>query len=97
MTPKEMIEVIAAFERGEKIEYHWHRQGGWAVTNTPEWDFSSRDYRVLPPKPKMVKYFGYIDQNGFIRLVQEFHAISMNPALASKIIRAPNFDCELPE
>ena len=47
MTPKEIVEVVSAFDRGEKIEYrsltggdiHWHN------AETPSWDFFSVEYR----------------------------------------------------
>ena len=95
MTPKEMIEVIAAFERGGKIEYRWNGQRGWAVTNTPGWNFSSRDYRIAPPKPKMVKHYGWrVKASGQVLLLCGGET---DTPPASRMERLPHLDCELPE
>lgn len=52
-TTKEMIEVMEAFERGEKIEVRdaiCLEDGIWESTNSPLWNWSSCDYRVKPKK-----------------------------------------------
>ena len=99
MTDQEIVAIVQAKINGADIEVKHivDDDTEWFKPTDGAWNFINYVYRIVPPKPKMVKYYGYIDPDGFIRLVQAFHAISMNPALASKIIRAPHLDCELPE
>jgi hypothetical protein len=52
-TTKEMIEVMAAFERGEEIE--WCQFGQWLACPNPIWDWRNLDYRIKP-KPAKPKY-----------------------------------------
>ena len=47
-TTKEMIEVMQAYDRGEKIEYGYG--GVWVDIDMPEWSWGLRDYRVKPNK-----------------------------------------------
>lgn len=41
---KEMIEVMQAYERGEKIEFC--HGGDWIEIDLPSWNWGSQDYRV---------------------------------------------------
>ncbi len=55
MTPREMIEVLEAAERGEEIQSRKHLGGVW--TTVPDvrniaWDFFHQDFRV---KPKLLE------------------------------------------
>ena len=47
-TTKEMIEVMQAYDRGEKIESGYN--GVWVDIDMPEWSWGLRDYRVKPKK-----------------------------------------------
>ena len=47
-TTKEMIEVMQAYDRGEKIEACYN--GVWVDIYIPEWSWGLRDYRVKPKK-----------------------------------------------
>ena len=47
-TTKEMIEVMQAYDRGEKIETGYG--GVWVDIDMPEWSWGLRDYRVKPKK-----------------------------------------------
>jgi hypothetical protein len=49
MTPKEMIAVLEAFERGEKVdlEVTW---GTWVTQEDPQWNFRDFNYRIAPKK-----------------------------------------------
>ena len=49
-TTKEMIEVMQAFERGERIEAKSLNNDiyGWDETKKPFWDWHNLDYRVKP-------------------------------------------------
>ena len=47
-------------------------------------------YRIIPPKPKMVKWYGWMDAGCAVRLMTtEF--------LTPPWKRLPHLDCELPE
>lgn len=48
-TTAEMIEVMQAFERGEKIEFKQLTLGGhWFIASSPNWDWALNDYRIKP-------------------------------------------------
>ena len=47
-TRKEMIEVMQAYDRGEKIESGYGSV--WVDIDMPEWSWGLRDYRVKPKK-----------------------------------------------
>ena len=47
-TTKEMIEVMQAYDNGEKIEAD--NNGVWVDIDMPEWSWGLRDYRVKPKK-----------------------------------------------
>lgn len=51
-TTKEMIEVMQAYERGERIEAKALNNDiyGWDETKEPFWDWHNLDYRVKPKK-----------------------------------------------
>ena len=53
-TIKEMIDVMQAYERGERIEC-LNEFGEWESYGTPTWDWFHKDYRVKP-KPKYVPF-----------------------------------------
>ena len=46
-TTKEMIDVMQAYERGEKIQL-LNRLGIWVDIDIPEWNWEKCDYRVKP-------------------------------------------------
>ena len=49
-TTKEMIEVMQAYERGEKIECFNDDYEQWKNVDNPIWDWLHNDYRVKPKK-----------------------------------------------
>ena len=61
MKLKEMIAVLEAAQRGEKIEYTDKRHSNWVCPDIPFiplWDFSCFDYRIAPkPEPKLVAHY----------------------------------------
>ena len=59
-TTKEMIEVMQAYDRGEKIETGYG--GDWVDIDMPEWSWGLRDYRVKPKK----KYIPFDTAEEFI-------------------------------
>ena len=53
-TTKEMIEVMQAYLRGEKIEYRYGHTD-WLECRIPIWDWNNLDYRVKKKKKKNTK------------------------------------------
>lgn len=49
-TTKEMIEVMKAYDMGEKIECFNDDYEQWKDVNNPIWDWLHNDYRVKPKK-----------------------------------------------
>jgi len=49
-TTKEMIEVMLAFERGEKIEFRYpdNPDSNWKTAITPVWNWGHAEYRIQP-------------------------------------------------
>jgi hypothetical protein len=96
-TDKELAPIVAASAEGMVIECMHFSSSTWNIKEHVGWNPSAYTYRIIPPKPKMVKYYGYIDQNGFVRLLKPSQAVSSDYNSVAKIIRAPHLDCELPE
>ena len=64
-TTKEMIEVMQAYDRGEKIELHYYLYGSedyWTACSTPIWDWDNFDYRVK----KATKYVPFDTPEEFL-------------------------------
>jgi len=59
-TIREMIEVMQAYERGEKIQCY--EKPGWFDVHLPHWDWMNRDYRIKPAPKRQ--------ERGEMRLVQ---------------------------
>lgn len=53
-TTKEMIEVMQAYLRGEKIEYRYGHTD-WLECRIPIWNWNGLDYRVKPKKKTKTK------------------------------------------
>ncbi|HEC2743743.1 TPA: hypothetical protein R2L51_001652 [Campylobacter jejuni] len=63
-TLREQIEVMQAFERGEKIQAHCKLKDleYWEDTQNPEWDWHFYDYRVKPGAKITQKEFDLIKE-----------------------------------
>ena len=96
MTPKEMIEVILAFERGERIEKRQYGITQWESAPGPLWNFGKFEYRVAKPAPKKVKLYAYLDDDGYVRMVKHARAISV-VVTNRPLIYLPHLDCEVEE
>lgn len=93
MTPAQMIEVLQAYERGEKIEAkHKIKDARWDILNIePSWNFLEIDYRIAKPAPK--KVYAYIGKtSGHVRMVLKEG--SLEPM---EFYRAPWLDGEIEE
>ena len=65
-TTKEMIEVMQAYDRGEKVQL-LNRFGFWVDIDMPEWSWGLRDYRVKPNK----KYVPFEKAEEFLEAQRE--------------------------
>lgn len=90
MTPQEIIEVVSAFERGEKIERRYHGDTNWYVDTKPEWCFDRCDYRVVKPNPKKVKLYGFVRKT-----TSHVHLYPHTSVDTKYFYRAPHLDCEV--
>jgi hypothetical protein len=62
MSTKEMIEVLQAFERGEKVQCKALRKpDDWSDSNAPSWNWAEFSYRIAPKPKKQVTYKCYSD------------------------------------
>ena len=60
MTPKEIINVVQAFEEGKEIEYLGkHTNNKWRTVETPGWNFDLFDYRVKQKEKELYQYLLY--------------------------------------
>jgi len=57
MNIEEMIAVLEAAKRGEKIEMLSVSDlgDGWGIASTPQWNFSDFDYRIAPKQMTLVE------------------------------------------
>ena len=53
-TIKEMVEVMQAYDRGEKIEAVYNDV--WVDIDMPEWSWGVRDYRVKPKQKYILPF-----------------------------------------
>jgi len=60
MTPKEIIDVVQAFEEDKEIEYLGkHTNNKWKTVETPSWNFDLFDYRVKQKEKELYQYLLY--------------------------------------
>ena len=71
MTLREKIEVMEAFERGEKIEVSYVNKEKWSDIYTPEWSWGAYNYRIKQPKQTVtIEKWLFEDRFG-IKFVQD--------------------------
>lgn len=91
MTPQEMIEVIQAYERGEKIEVGNLIGTVWHTEEDPRWNFMEYKYRIVP-KPKQTKKIKLLAYLTGESLVWKYESAWMTP---EHYIRVPSEDKEI--
>lgn len=93
-TLQEMIEVMQAFERGEKIQ---SRDVGvfdaWHQADRPRWQWHTCDYRIAPKPKKKVKLLAMVSESAL-------SGECLSPMIfatrnADRHIRLPQFDVEV--
>lgn len=53
-TTAEMIAVMQAFERGEKIERRPDGRSPWVEVEEPAFNWGTSDYRIKPREPRVI-------------------------------------------
>ena len=87
----EMIAVLEAYKRGEKIECFTRIHNDWRPVDEPSWNFGNVNYRIAKPAPKKVKLEAWFI-GGELRWLSENHQILK---FASDPIRVPAEDKEI--
>ena len=85
----QMIEVLNAYKRGEKIEYSWDNGKSWVTTDLPIWNFYLDEYRIAKPEPKKVKMLCWYDGFALLWLAEK------HPSEQDTWIRIPEEDKEI--
>ena len=78
-TTKEMIEVMQAYDRGEKVQL-LNRFGFWVDIDMPEWSWGLRDYRVKPNK----KYVPFDTAEEFLAAQREHGEVIVDKTSGEK-------------
>ena len=97
-TNKEKIEVMQAFESGEKAEYRSRFSAIWNDITAPDWDWANYDYRVKPSpklrawKPEEVPVGALIRRRHLPKIVAVILAVHIDESLGSYcgILSNPN-------
>lgn len=63
MTIDEMIAVLEAYKRGEKIECSFDFGNKWEPAESPSWSFDATKYRIAKPAPKKVRMLCWLYAN----------------------------------
>lgn len=94
-TDKELAPIVAASAEGKLIECMHFDSSTWNLKEHVGWNLSAYTYRIVPPKPKMVKYYGWrVKASGQVLLLCGGET---DTPPASRMERLPHLDCELPE
>ena len=98
MNHDEMIKVIEAHKKDwESVECSDEGESWW-VAKELHLVLVAKHHRIIPPKPKMVKYYGWIDEDGYSRLVRHGQVVPCStPISAANWTRAPWLDGEVEE
>lgn len=98
MKHDQMIAVIEAHRKNpNSVEFKRKSSfEDWQTSGFNEgFDFANWVYRIIPPKPKMVKYYGWrVKASGQVLLLCGGET---DTPPASRMERLPHLDCELPE
>ena len=89
MTIDEMIAVLEAYKRGEKIEYYSDVYEDWKLVENPGWNFGNISFHIAKPAPKKVKMCCWrLDAN-------ELHWLNGYYPAPDHWIRVPSEDKEI--
>lgn len=65
-TIREMIEVMDAFERGEKIEWRSRHYDWIPCASAPSWSWADTDYRIAPAIPDYIDWSHVSEEYRFL-------------------------------
>lgn len=92
MTTKEMIEVLQAYERGERVQYkhvgQWKEDWLDLAADNPSWNFRYTNYRIAKPEPRKIKVCAWFDGSALMWRAESIH-------LTDNWIRVPAEDKEI--
>ena len=94
LTIDQMLEVLNAYKRGEKIEFQCNTyEDFWSVCFSPPiWDFHTYSYRIAKPEPKKIKLQAWMNTfHGAIEYRKLPHGFHDN----AEWIRIPEEDKEI--
>ena len=91
MTIDQMLEVLNAYKRGEKIEYYNEVTDRWWAADDPSWDFAEFKYRVAKPEPKKIKLQAWLMPTGAL----VWYDMSKVETWSTDCIRIPEEDKEI--
>ena len=79
MTPKEIINVVQAFEEGKEIEYQPIKKSfSWITIYKPTWNFMFFDYRVKQKEKELYQYLIHIPQTNTYQTTFKFYENSFD-------------------
>ncbi|MBK8117407.1 MAG: hypothetical protein IPK44_24275 [Candidatus Accumulibacter sp.] len=79
MTPKEIINVVAAYENGKKIEYREKNSNTiWIEAIEPLWNFAALDFRVKEKEKELYQYLIHNPQTNLYRTTYKFYENSFD-------------------
>ncbi len=74
MTPKEIIDVVQAFEEGKEIEYREKNSKiPWKVASTPCWNFHNYNYQVKQKEKELYQYLIYDKPSNIYHTTSRFY------------------------
>ena len=89
-TDKELAPIVAASAEGMVIECMHFSSSTWNIKEHVGWNPSAYTYRIIPPKPKMVKWYGFLTNARHVVMFKDLDC-------PTNWKRLPHLDCELPE
>jgi len=79
MTPKEIIDVVQAFEEGKEIEFKpKNKSYSWETINEPAWSFDIHDYRVKQKEKELYQYLIHDSQRNTYQATIRFYQNSFD-------------------
>ena len=79
MTPKEIINVVQAFEEGKEIEYQpKNKSYPWDTITKPSWNFDHHNYRVKQKEKELYQYLVHNPQTNIYQATIKFYENSFD-------------------
>ena len=79
MTPKEIIDVVQAFEEGKEIEFQpKNKSYAWETINEPIWNFDFHNYRVKQKEKELYQYLIHDQETNAYKATIKFYQNSFD-------------------